>query len=85
MPGNLKFPPSVEIKRAIAAAIKAGIEIGSIEIHPRKITILPKDRPSTTTSAEESYDQWKAGQERIATLARQLAEQSDANAKKPKR
>lgn len=35
MPTNLKFPSTVEIKRVIAAAIRAGIEIGSIEIHPR--------------------------------------------------
>lgn len=33
MPNNPKFPGSVEIKRVIAAASRAGIEIGSIEIH----------------------------------------------------
>ena len=56
---NLKFPPSVEIKRAIAAAERAGIKIESIEIHPRKIIINAKgedeSKPKEITLAE-----WKA-------------------------
>ena len=42
MPSNSKFPPTVEIKRVIAAAVRAGIEIGSIEIHPDKIIITER-------------------------------------------
>ena len=53
-----KFPPSVEIKRAIAAAERAGIEIGSIEIHPRKIIIIAKG-PSDKS---QTYAEWKAAQ-----------------------
>jgi hypothetical protein len=56
MPSNLKFPPSVEIKRVIAAASRAGIEIGSIEIHPRKIIIQPKEKDAPALS---DYDTWK--------------------------
>lgn len=56
---NLKFPPSVEIKRAIAAAEKAGIEVGSIEIHPRKIIITA--RGSTDDEPKkQTYAEWKA-------------------------
>jgi hypothetical protein len=58
---NLKFPPSVEIKRAIAAAERAGIEIGSIEIHPRKIIITARD-PTDDNSREPTYAEWKASQ-----------------------
>lgn len=54
---NMKFPPTVEIKRAIAAAIRAGIEIGSIEIEPQKITIYPQKSAADPTDAE--YAQWK--------------------------
>lgn len=43
MPSNQKFPPPVGIKRVIAAAARAGIEIGSIKIHPDKITIHRRD------------------------------------------
>ena len=57
----LKFPPSVEIKRAIAAAERAGIRVKSIEIHPRKIIIYAVDlideQPRQLT-----YSEWKAAQ-----------------------
>ena len=43
MPSNFKFPPSVEIKRAIAAAIRAGVEIGSIA-DPRAQNHHPSER-----------------------------------------
>lgn len=56
MPSNLKFPPSVEIKRVIAAASKSGIEIGSIEIESRRIIIHASTRAETGATA---YDLWK--------------------------
>ncbi len=58
---NLKFPPSVEIKRAIAAAERVGIQISSIEIHPRKIVIIVKD-PTDNKPKEPTYAEWKASQ-----------------------
>ena len=58
---NIKFPPSVEIKRAIAAAERAGIRIGSIEIHPRKIIIFARD-PNGEKPREQTYSEWKASQ-----------------------
>ena len=61
MPLNLKFPPTVEIKRAIAAAERAGILIASVEIHPRKIIIIAKD-PTDKTPKEQTYAEWKAAQ-----------------------
>jgi hypothetical protein len=61
MPSNLKFPPSVEIKRVIAAVVRAGIEIDSVEIQPRKITIQSRDPNSTAIS---DYDAWKTGERR---------------------
>jgi hypothetical protein len=61
MTSNLKFPPSVEIKRVIAAVVRAGIEIDSVEIQPRKITIQSRDPNSTPIS---DYDAWKTGERR---------------------
>ena len=57
MSPSLKFPHSVEIKRAIAAAIRAGIEIGSIEIEPQKITIHPQR--NADEGIESEYAEWK--------------------------
>ena len=51
MPSHPSFPGSVEIKRVIAAAIRAGIEIGTIEIHPRKIIIHPRQRNAPQMTA----------------------------------
>lgn len=72
---NLKFPSSAEIKRVIAAAIRAGIEIGSIEIHPRKITIQQreKDAPGIT-----DYDTWRMSEGRDSSRIRHADENSDA-------
>lgn len=64
MPQNVKFPPSVEIKRAIAAAERAGIQIGSVEIQPRKIIILARD-PTDEKPARDTYAEWKARHPRI--------------------
>ena len=65
MSSKLKFPSSVEIKRVIAAAIRAGIDIGSIEIHPRKITIHPKEKNAAQVS---DYDRWKGGEGNDSSL-----------------
>ena len=64
MPSSLKFPPSVEIKRAIAAAERAGIRVGSIEIHPRKIIIFVKDAADEKPK-DQTYAEWKAAQRDI--------------------
>jgi hypothetical protein len=58
---ELKFPPSVEIKRVIAAAERAGITVTSIEIHPRKIIIFAGD-PNDEKPTKQTYSEWKAGQ-----------------------
>jgi len=85
MPNNLKFPPSVEIKRAIAAAQRAGIEIGSIEIYPRKIVIHPASPIDRRTPAEIAYDEWKISEQRNSQCVRHSDEQSDVLPKKPRR
>ena len=59
MPQNVKFPPSVEIKRAIAAAERAGVQIGSVEIEPGKIVIFAKDATDDKPH-KETYAEWKA-------------------------
>ena len=55
---DLKFPPSVEIKRVIAAAERAGLLIASVEIHSRKIIISALD-PTATEPAKQTYAAWK--------------------------
>jgi len=75
MPSNQKFPSTFEIKRVIAAASRAGIEIGSIEIHPRKIIIHPKKENAPALS---DYDIWKISQGRDSSLVRHTDEESDA-------
>jgi hypothetical protein len=78
---SLKFPSSVEIKRVIAAAVRAGIEIGSIEIHPEKIIIQPKENndPGIT-----DYDIWKMSEGRDSSLVRHTDEESGAQRGKSK-
>jgi hypothetical protein len=56
MPSNPKFPPSAEIKRAIVATIRAGFDIGVIEIHPDKIVIHRSEKHAPEITA---YDIWK--------------------------
>lgn len=83
MPSNPKFPSSVEIKRVIAAASRAGIEIGSIEIHSNKITIHSKD--SAEAEGLSAFDLWKM-QDRVSTdRVKLVGTESDALPKKPKR
>lgn len=64
---NLKFPPSVEIKRAIAAAERAGLQISSIEIHPRKIVIIARGLTDNEPK-QQTYSEWKAEQAIIGNL-----------------
>ena len=75
MPSNLKFPSTVEIKRVIAAAIRAGVEIGSVEIQPRKITINSKEE---IPSKESEYEIWKMTQRHESALIQGADEKSDA-------
>lgn len=58
---DVKFPPTVEIKRAIAAVERAGIRVKSIEIHPRKI-IISAGGPTDEEPRELTYTEWKAAQ-----------------------
>jgi len=75
MPSNQKFPSSVEIKRVIAATFRAGIEIGSIEIHPRKIVISARKPDALSIS---DYDLWKMSEGRDTSSVRHTDEKSDA-------
>ena len=75
MPNNPKFPASVEIKRVIAAAIRAGIEIGLVEIQPRKIIIHPKEEGASPMSA---YDLWKISEGRDSSRVRHTDKESGA-------
>ena len=83
MPSNLKFPASAEIKRVIAAANRAGIEIGSIEIHSDKITIHPRD--PGVASVLSAYDLWKMSRREDTDRVRHVDKESDALPKKPRR
>ena len=76
MPTNLKFPPSVEIKRVIAAVTRVCIEIASIEIHPRKIIIHPKSDESTPVLGD--YDHWKMSEGQDTSRVRHADEEFDA-------
>jgi len=82
MPSNPKFPSSVEIKRVIAAASRAGIEIGSIEVHSDKITIHSRDAADLQGLSE--YDLWKMGQGQSTDRVKHVDKESDALPKKPK-
>jgi len=72
----------VEIKRVIAAASRAGVDIGSIEIHPRKIIIHPRD--DAQPSAASEYDMWKMSRRENTDLLRYADEKSAALPKKPR-
>ena len=73
----------MEIKRVIAAASRAGIEIGSIEIHLDKITIHSKD-PADEQGLSE-YDLWKMSQGQNTKRVKHAERESDALPKKPRR
>ena len=82
MPSNPRVPPAAEIKRAIAAAIRAGIEIGSIEIHPDKITIHSRD-PADPQGLSQ-YDLWKLSDRQDTDRVKHAYDESDAIPKKPR-
>lgn len=82
MSSNLKFPSTVEIKRVIAATARAGIEIGSIDIYPRKITIHPREKNAPPLG---DYDIWKVSDRQNTQHVRHADEESDALPKKPRR
>ena len=84
MPSNLKFPPTVEIKRVIAAAIRAGIEIGAIEIHPDMITIRPRDPADGHAPALGPYDLWKLSEGKETEFTKLTGGESDALPRKPR-
>jgi hypothetical protein len=83
MPSNQKFPSSVEIKRVIAAASRAGIEIGSIEIHLDKITIHSRD-PADSQGLSE-YDLWKMEHRQSTDRVKLAGAESDALPGKPRK
>jgi hypothetical protein len=83
MTSNPKLPPSAEIKRVIAAASRAGIQIGSIEIHSDKITIHSRDAADPQGLSE--YDLWKMGQGQLTDRVKLVGSESDALPMKPKR
>ena len=83
MPSNLKFPASAEIKRAIAAATHAGVDIGSIEIHAHKITIRARGR--TDVEGISEYDLWKISDRQDTDRVKHVNEESDALPEKPRR
>ena len=83
MPRSPKFPASTEIKRVIAAAMRAGIEIGSIEIRSSKITIRPKGL--TDAEGLSAYDLWKMSDRKDTDRVKHVDEESDALPKKPRR
>jgi hypothetical protein len=76
MSNNKKFPPSVEIKQAIAAAERASIKIGSVEIRPSKITIHARSLKDMEPPAELSYAEWKAKEQ--GQPVKQAGAKSDA-------
>lgn len=85
MPSNLKFPPTVEIKRVIAAAARAGIEIASVDIHPKGITIHTRDPAPDSPPALNAYDLWKLSERENSAAVRHEVEKSAALRVKSKR
>ena len=82
MPSNLRFPASAEIKRVIAASMRAGIEIGSIEIHSDKIIIQPKN--TTDLRGLSEYDIWKISRGENTSRVEHVDQESDAPQRNPK-
>lgn len=78
MPTPLKFPPTVEIKRSIAAAMNAGIEIQSIEIHPRKITIHARSSGDDNSPKLSPYELWKLSEGRQTSRLKRSERESGA-------
>lgn len=59
----MKFPASPEIKRVLAAARKAGVEIGSVDIRFDGVTIHP---PTQSQSGMSAYEKWASREPRSA-------------------
>jgi len=59
----MKFPPSPEIKRILAAVEKAGVEIGTIDIRADGVTIHP---PAKSQSGMSAYEKWASREPRSA-------------------
>ena len=78
MTSSLKFPPTFEIKRAIAAAMRAGIQIESIDIRPQGITIHVRDRRDENAEGVTAYDLWKISQGADTSRVRHSAQKTDA-------
>lgn len=81
MPSNPNLPGSVEIKRVIAAVTKAGIEIGSIEIHPRKIIIHQREKNEPQISG---YDIWKMSHRQDTDRVKHSVRRNRCSTKKTK-
>lgn len=56
-----KLLSSTEIKRVIAAAKKAGLEFGAVDIRADGITLHPPHQRETN-----AYDEWKQSESRSA-------------------
>jgi hypothetical protein len=69
------------ISEVIAAAIRGGIEIGSIDIQPFKITIHSREK---TASEITDCDIWKMSQSQDTRRVRHSVKEADANAKETK-
>ena len=55
-PAIPRFPRSTDIQRAIVAAAKAGVEIGSVEIAPTGAMRIYA--ASSVPSAASEFDEW---------------------------
>lgn len=66
---SLKFPPTVEIKRAIAAVERAGVQISIVEIHPRKIVIHAVTKDETKISPYDLWTQSEGGRKHLGAKA----------------
>lgn len=58
----MKLLSSTEIKRVIAAARKAGLEFGAVDIRADGITL----HPPTEQRESNAYDDWKQSESRSA-------------------
>ncbi len=50
MPADVKFPSTPEIKRVLLTLAKIGVDMGSVEVEPRKITVHPPPAPAYVVS-----------------------------------
>jgi hypothetical protein len=69
------------LSEVIAAAIRGGIEIGSIDIQPFKITIHSREK---TASEITDCDIWKMSQSQDTRRVRHSVKEADAMPRKPR-